>query len=107
MKHLIRIYPRPEILHLEFAMKPVHLDRKTDPEQLAVWRAAADAVLARLDAGRDVAFPTLGDVGLYSTAFYLLTLIKDERPEVKVRIVPGITAMSACSAKQIQIRPKR
>ncbi len=93
---------RPEILHLEFAMKPVHLGRKTDPEQLAVWRAAADAVLARLDAGRDVAFPTLGDVGLYSTAFYLLTLIKDERPEVTVRIVPGITAMSACSAGQMR-----
>ena len=91
---------KPEILRLSFLMKPVHLEQKPDPEQLAAWNAAADSVQAVLDRGLDLAFPTLGDVGLYSTAFYLLETLTARRPDLSARIVPGITAMSACSAGQ-------
>ena len=92
----------PKILRLDFLMRPVTLGRAPDPEQAAAWNRAAEAILAELDAGRDVAFPTLGDVGLYSTAFYVLEALRARRPDAAVRIVPGITAMSACSAGQMR-----
>ncbi|MGI6639874.1 MAG: precorrin-2 C(20)-methyltransferase [Desulfobulbus sp.] len=89
-----------EILRLFFPMKPVYLDAAADPALLSAWNESAATVLARLDQGLDVAFPTLGDPGVYSTAFYLLAAIQSQRPDVRFSIVPGITAMSACSAGQ-------
>lgn len=89
-----------EILHLFFPMKRVPLDDEADPALQSAWKDSAAAVLDRLDQGLDVAFPTLGDPGLYSTAFYLLHVIRQKRPDLASSIVPGITAMSACSAGQ-------
>ena len=89
-----------DIVRLFFPMKRVFLDAAADPGLLAAWREAATMVLSRLDQGQDVAFPTLGDPGVYSTAFYLLSVIQEMRPDTQVSIVPGITAMSACSAGQ-------
>lgn len=87
------------VLELRFPMKKVRLGQEPDPEVADGWRKAADTVQAYLDQGRDVAFPTLGDPSLYSTAFYLLTTLQEKKPEVRVTIVPGITAMAACSAR--------
>jgi len=89
-----------EILSLCFPMKKVFLGQETDNQLLQAWGKAADEVIARLDQGRDVAFPTLGDTTLYSTAFYLLPMILERRPQTKVTVVPGITAMAACAASQ-------
>jgi precorrin-2/cobalt-factor-2 C20-methyltransferase len=89
-----------EILSLCFPMKKVFLGQETDHQLLQAWGKAADEVIARLDRGQDVAFPTLGDTTLYSTAFYLLPMILERRPQTKVTVVPGITAMAACAASQ-------
>ena len=96
-----------EILEVRFPMKKIRLEQEHDPEVRQGWREAAGIVLARLDQGEDVAFPTLGDPGLYSTSFYLLNtlqemLLKSCREscrELPVTIIPGITAMAACSAQ--------
>ncbi len=89
-----------EILSLCFPMKKVFLGQETDHQLLQAWGKAADEVIAHLDRGQDVAFPTLGDTTLYSTAFYLLPMILERRPKTKVTVVPGITAMAACAASQ-------
>ena len=89
-----------EVLQLLFPMKRVYLNEETDVQLLNAWTKAAKEVFARIDQGLDVAFPTLGDPGLYSTAFYLLAVMQEMRPGLKAAIVPGITAMSACSAGQ-------
>lgn len=88
-----------EVLELRFPMKKVRLGEKVDDDVVRCWRAAAGAVRAHLDQGRDVAFPTLGDPALYSTAFYLLETLQEQNPVPQVSIIPGITAMSACSAR--------
>ncbi len=87
------------VLELHFPMKKVHLGQQQDPEVLQGWLEAAETVLTHLDRGDDVAFPTLGDPSLYSTAFYLLATLQELRSELRVSIIPGITAMAACSAK--------
>ncbi|WP_456473363.1 precorrin-2 C(20)-methyltransferase [Desulfolithobacter sp.] len=86
------------IVELHFPMKKVRLGQTPDPELQEGWKAAAEAVLDHLVSGRDVAFPTLGDPALYSTAFYLLTTLHQRYPDVQATIIPGITAMAACSA---------
>ncbi len=86
------------ILELCFPMKKVFLGETVDQQLLDAWRDSADEVIAQLDKGRDVAFPTLGDPTLYSTAFYLLPMILEQRPDTGVTVIPGITAMAACSA---------
>jgi precorrin-2/cobalt-factor-2 C20-methyltransferase len=87
------------VLELCFPMKKIRLGREPDPEAAQGWQRAAQTVLDHLEQGQDVAFPTLGDPGLYSTAFYLLATLHELRPGLPVTIVPGITAMSACSAQ--------
>lgn len=88
------------ILSLCFPMKKVYLGQETDGQLLTAWRKSADEVIRHLDRGSDVAFPTLGDATLYSTAFYLLAMIQEQRPQTPVTVVPGITAMAACAASQ-------
>ena len=87
------------VLELRFPMKKIRLGHDQDPEVVQAWREAAEIVLDHLDRGRDVAFPTLGDPALYSTAFYLLHTLQELQPELRLSIIPGITAMAACSAR--------
>lgn len=89
-----------EIMQLHFPMKKVFSARGGDQDQdvLHGWSMAAEAVLIRIDQGKDVAFPTIGDPAIYSTAFYLLATLEEMRPGIEVVVIPGISAISACSA---------
>lgn len=88
-----------EVLEVRFPMKKIRLEQEHDPEVQQGWQKAARIVLERLEQGEDVAFPTLGDPGLYSTSFYLLNTLQEVCHDLPVTIIPGITAMSACSAQ--------
>ena len=57
---------------------------------------AADALLAWLEEYPRVAFPVLGDPGIYATSSYLYRRIQPKHP---CEIVPGIPAMCAAAAK--------
>jgi len=87
------------VLELRFPMVKVHLGRQQADEVVQAWQEAAAVVWSHLERGDDVAFPTLGDPALYSTAFYLLDTLQGHHPDARVTIIPGITAMAACSAR--------
>jgi len=87
------------VLELRFPMKKIRLGNQHDPEVVQAWQDAATMVLEHLDKGEAVAFPTLGAPALYSTAFYLLNTLQELRGTLRVSIIPGITAMAACSAR--------
>ncbi len=86
------------VVELHFPMKKIHTGHDPAPEILAAWRHAAEQVLFYLDHNRDVCFPTLGDPAIYSTGYYLYETICGIREDVQVTFVPGIAAMSSCSA---------
>lgn len=91
---IVRPHLRPgaEVERLKFPMTK-------DAERLeAAWTANAEAVLARLDLGEDVALLTLGDPLLYSTFGYVLRTIQRLRPEQPVEIVPGVTSFQQAAA---------
>jgi precorrin-2/cobalt-factor-2 C20-methyltransferase len=86
------------VLEMYFPMKKVRLGEKPHPEVEAAWTDTALKVIELLEAGNDVAFPTLGDPAIYSTGYYLYDTILTLRPDVKVKFISGISAMSSCSA---------
>lgn len=61
--------------------------------------AAADQVVAGLDAGERVAFVTLGDPNVYSTFPTLADAVRERRPGTVVETVPGITALQDLASR--------
>ncbi len=61
--------------------------------------AAADRVVACLDAGEEVAFVTLGDPNIYSTFPTLAEAVLKCRPDVAIETVPGITAFQDLASR--------
>ncbi len=86
------------ILSHRFPMKQVHRGRPPDPEVQAAWHQAATTILAALDRGEDVAYPTLGDPAIYSTAFYVCETLQAYGASCRIEIVPGVSAIGASAA---------
>jgi len=86
------------ITRVHFPMKKVKTGQEPDPDIRAAWNHAAKQVLHHIDQGHNVCFPTLGDPAIYSTGYYLYDTISELRPDVDVCFIPGISAMSSCSA---------
>jgi len=83
----------PEIVELEFPMTK-------DPEVLErAWEDAVEMIYNVLAGGKDVAFPTIGDPFFYSTFIHVMKRMRDRHPDVDVKAIPGVTALSACSVE--------
>ncbi|MGH3908008.1 MAG: precorrin-2 C(20)-methyltransferase [Pseudonocardiaceae bacterium] len=64
-----------------------------------LWDAAAARVVEYLqEHGGTAAFATLGDPSVYSTFSYLSETVRGLIPGVRIRTVPGITAMQAAAS---------
>ena len=87
-----------EILHHRFPMKKVHIGKDPDPEIKDAWEKAAAAVNKRLEAGEDVALPTLGDPAIYCTGFYVYETLLKQNPNASIEIIPGISSIGATAA---------
>jgi precorrin-2/cobalt-factor-2 C20-methyltransferase len=87
-----------EIIDLYFPMHKIHREQGPEPLVVQAWQEAARRIAGLLQEGRSVAFPTLGDPAIYSTGHYLAMTLAEIYPQARVHFVPGISAMSACSA---------
>lgn len=85
-----------KVIEVCFPMHKVQNGKGTQ-EVEAAWKEAAQLIIDHLKDG-DVAFPTLGDPAVYSTGFYVYATLKEMAPDIEIKIIPGITAMSCCSA---------
>ena len=85
-----RLQPEQTVLKLLFPML------KDVAAKQAHRQAAAQAIAAELQAGRDVAFLTEGDPLLHSTFIYVLQHLPDGLP---VEIVPGVSSVTAAAAQ--------
>ncbi|MBT8354983.1 MAG: precorrin-2 C(20)-methyltransferase, partial [Desulfofustis sp.] len=86
------------VVQLHFPMKKIRSGHEPVPEILAAWRHAAEEALHHLNKGINVCFPTLGDPAIYSTGYYLYETVCGIKDDVNVEFVPGVPAMSSCSA---------
>ncbi len=71
-------------------------------ERRQSWATSARVAIEAYEAGAGVVvFATVGDPGVYSTFSYLAAQVRDALPEVRVEMVPGITAMQALAAESL------
>jgi len=82
----------PEMLELVF---PMINDKK---ELKEAWSENAQIIAEKVKTGKTIAFITVGDPMLFSTFIYLFHRMKEEHPEVKLEIIPGVTSLTACAA---------
>lgn len=63
------------------------------------WERAAAEACSALSEGQSCAFATIGDPNVYSTFTYLWRTVAWRMPDVRVRTVPGITAMQDLASR--------
>ena len=83
----------------EVAVERLAFEMTVGPAREAALDAAADRVVAFLDAGERVAFVTLGDPNVYSTFPTLAAAVRTRRPATDVATVPGVTAFQALASR--------
>ncbi len=66
---------------------------------IPAWQEAAALIAVRAEAGRDVAFVTIGDPLFYSTFIYLQRILREICPHIPIEIVPGISSVNASAAQ--------
>lgn len=72
-----------------------------DGEKLSrAWLRAAEAVLPRLQAGRDVLFLVEGDASTYATFGHLARTVRALDDRIPVEVVAGVNAFTAACATQ-------
>jgi precorrin-2/cobalt-factor-2 C20-methyltransferase len=84
--------PPGRLREVEFAMDP---DRDVLREH---YTALAADIAGELEAGRDVAYLTLGDPMTYSTYGYTLAALAERLPAAVTRTLPGITSFATAAA---------
>ncbi len=82
----------PEILELIFPMTKDEISNQT------LWTKNADVIAKKAEAGKTIGFITLGDPMFYSTFIYLYQSIRENHPNLKLEIIPGVSAFNACAA---------
>lgn len=77
----------------------VVLPMTKDEEKLErYWKEAASKIKNTLDEGKDCAFITLGDPGMYSTFSYVLRGILKLDSSIEVEVIPGVSAVNSVSS---------
>jgi precorrin-2/cobalt-factor-2 C20-methyltransferase len=84
--------PESRLREIEFTMDS---DRGVLREHYSELGAA---IAVELEAGRDVAYLTLGDPMTYSTYGYTLAAVRERLPAVQVKTFPGVTSFAAAAA---------
>lgn len=90
-RRIARPFVPEEAIELELTI-PMRIER--EPAR-AAYDAAASAIAAHLDQGRNVGFLCAGDPLFYGSFMYLLERLKDDYHTV---IIPGVTSPSAAAA---------
>ena len=66
---------------------------------IPAWHGAAELIAAHAEAGRSVAFITIGDPLFYSTFIYLLRILREQWPQIAIEIIPGISSINAAASE--------
>jgi precorrin-2/cobalt-factor-2 C20-methyltransferase len=66
---------------------------------IPAWQEAAALIATHVEAGRSVAFVTIGDPLFYSTFIYLLRILRAQWPHLPIEIIPGISSINAAAAE--------
>ena len=86
----------PEKTPIKLLKFPMTRDKK---QTHSAWEMHARTIINELEAGRDVAFLTLGDAMTYSTLGYIVRYISAAAPHLNIETIPGISSYQAAAAR--------
>src|SRR6185369_2864997 len=66
---------------------------------IPAWREAAAVIAGHAEAGRSVAFITIGHPLFYSPFIYLLRILRETWPRIPIDIIPGISSINAAASQ--------
>ena len=64
----------------------------------AAWLHAAEVLAGEVERGQDVVLLCEGDASLFASASYVVLALQQHHPHCALRVIPGITALSAAAA---------
>ena len=67
-----------------------------DPDE--IWSNAVDIIVKSIKNYDSVVLLCLGDTSLFASSCSILRIIKNKYPEIKTKIIPGISSISAAAA---------
>lgn len=85
----------PDLTAVRMLRFPMTRDKA---ELKKAWVEHAETIIAECEAGKNVAFLTLGDSMTYSTYGYIMQEVKVLAPDLPIISVPGITSYQAAAA---------
>ena len=62
------------------------------------WNIAAEKLRSEIIKGNRVVFISQGDISLFSTGSYIMLTLASKFPELSIKLIPGVTSLSAASA---------
>ncbi|HBH19143.1 MAG TPA: cobalt-precorrin-2 C(20)-methyltransferase [Cyanobacteria bacterium UBA9579] len=85
------------IKNWEEKFAPIYTPMSYDPDS---WKDQVEQILNACNSQSRVGFVTLGDAGLFSSAYYLLDIITGKHPEISqnTEVIPGISSISYASS---------
>ncbi len=66
--------------------------------QQRAWRESGERLVTEVAKGQEVVFLCHGDVSLFASASYMLLYIQLNHPQCLLKLIPGVTAISAAAA---------
>ena len=63
-----------------------------------IWKNSVDKIIGYLNKNYKVVLLCLGDTSIYASSDYILSEIKNTYPEIKFKVIPGITSLSLAAA---------
>ncbi len=78
---------------------PLLMPMVKHPEKLKeAWSSASAQLACAVSKGKQVVFLCQGDVSLFASSSYLFLHLKNFYPECSVKLIPGVTSVSAAAA---------
>lgn len=77
---------------------PIYTPMSYSPD---AWQEQVDQIVSVCVSGKTAGFVTLGDAAIYSSAYYLLNIIKDKHIDLykESEVIPGVSSLSYASAR--------
>ena len=71
---------------------------RKDKDAKEIWKNAAKTIFNNINRNKKVVLLCLGDTSIFASSSYIINEIKENYPQVKINLIPGISSVSLAAA---------
>ena len=71
---------------------------RKDHNPQEIWKKAAEIIVENITSHKKVVLLCLGDTSIFASSSYIINEIKENYPQVKINLIPGISSVSLAAA---------